>query len=875
MRTPLIAVIIPAFRQPVLLNEAINSALKGAPNVAVVVVNDGCPLTETVSVSAAWASAYPDSVFLVHTENGGLSAARNRGIRFALNRWPGVQAIFFLDADNRLTPEAFPVFYKLLAEHSEYDWFYPQFDMFGLEKNASHGGEYSVLLHSEANFCEAGSLVRRHVFDQGVFFDERMRQGYEDWDFWLRCAKEGFRGKACNERFLAYRRRPQSMLASSHTIDSVLRSTIRNNHPWLYASKSLVALEDVELPRYRILLTDTREIICATDPYYDGVRLTAGELDEQFWKTVLAPHEYACGAIWVALRSDTLQELRNRGLVRFVFWDLERRLEAADMAYFKFRKDSLRGYAYETILSSPSSNRMLRSCDVLALKWENIRNAVIDGLKRSKVKIDDLQRSGAVIIGPEQVGGRSAFNQNARFLSGVLQSLKESPYSKSSHLQWDWRRHEFANRSEGYKIARKSAQTGILYPANRAREGRKTICFFLHIASFGGVETVAANVAKALKKAGFRTAICLGGSTRIALSASISECFDEIMWHLDPSYADWGGGVYTGTYLPRPLSETSMAELTGLLGSFDVVIACHAGAGVSVFSQLRRMGVVTIFHEHVMETSELGLRRGAPMAAVAYEAAADLILSCSEGLRDWLHGQGVPAEKLMAIPNAAGFESPARVAHTNSKVPFDGKRRLRVLYMGRLDYQKGLDRLETIIQELDVKGHKIDWKIVGKAVIGDWDEKVSIAGIPIEPPVFEPAEKSNLLEWADILVLPSRFEGVPLMILEAQQHGVVAIATDVGEVSEAIDHCETGLLASNANCVADMVQYISDLAQNPDKLAEISAAAAARQVTWDQSVEPMARWLHEEVTKRQRHHRMADATALSQAQRAVETLISA
>ena len=103
---PELAVIIPVFRQPGLLAEALEDVLaqQGAPRCAAVVVDDGCPLPETAATALAYARRHPGRVLLLRRPNGGLPAARNSGIDFALKAWPGCRALLMLDADNRLRP---------------------------------------------------------------------------------------------------------------------------------------------------------------------------------------------------------------------------------------------------------------------------------------------------------------------------------------------------------------------------------------------------------------------------------------------------------------------------------------------------------------------------------------------------------------------------------------------------------------------------------------------------------------------------------------------------------------------------------------------------------------------------------------------------
>src|SRR3546814_14338180 len=72
--------------------------------VAVILVNDGCSFEETDWVCREFAAARPGLVFYLNRRNGGLSAARNTGIAFALAAFPKLDAVYFLDSDHRLHP---------------------------------------------------------------------------------------------------------------------------------------------------------------------------------------------------------------------------------------------------------------------------------------------------------------------------------------------------------------------------------------------------------------------------------------------------------------------------------------------------------------------------------------------------------------------------------------------------------------------------------------------------------------------------------------------------------------------------------------------------------------------------------------------------
>ena len=245
---PRVTVVIPVMGHPVLVDDAIASAaaLMDRGEVArIVVVNDGCRFAETRAALASWAAALgPGRLTVVPQPNAGLSAARNAGIDVAMADPAGPpEAIFLLDADNRLAPGAGRAFAALLRGRPEGDWFYPPFDFFGQDGHYAGEGQPTPLMHILANHSEAGSLIRTRVFASGLRFAEDLRQGYEDWDFFLAATGRGFRGLPANRPLLEYRKRPASMLAESHEIDSQLRKLLAARHRWLFSAPAILARE--------------------------------------------------------------------------------------------------------------------------------------------------------------------------------------------------------------------------------------------------------------------------------------------------------------------------------------------------------------------------------------------------------------------------------------------------------------------------------------------------------------------------------------------------------------------------------------------------------------------------------------------------------
>lgn len=259
-----VAVIIPTYQQPLLLEEAVQGALRQETdfNYAVLVINDGCPMEETHRVGMLYAQRYPERIYYFAKRNAGLSAARNSGIEHALALFPALEAVYFLDSDNRIQPHALQCHYNRLTQAGEgIGWAYPDIQKIGIASYCDTSGRYNPLEHLVRNISEAGSMVSRRMLDAGVRFDTSMKMGYEDWEFWLQSLHLGFQGVHVPASGFQYRYRPESMLSGSRRHHEKIMEYIYSKHAALFSPQALLAKEAKFAPRYGVWLSDTDTVL--------------------------------------------------------------------------------------------------------------------------------------------------------------------------------------------------------------------------------------------------------------------------------------------------------------------------------------------------------------------------------------------------------------------------------------------------------------------------------------------------------------------------------------------------------------------------------------------------------------------------------------
>jgi glycosyltransferase involved in cell wall biosynthesis len=220
---PAVSVIIPAYNAAWCIRRALDSVLAQTfTDYEIIVVNDGSR-DETLAVIAG----YGDVVRVVDKANGGLSSARNAGIRAARGTY-----VAFLDADDRWLPEKLQRQVTLMQSDATLGFCSTAAsveDPDGKQLNiwACPRWSGSLLEHLfRENAAVAGSgsgvLVKRVVLLQVGDFDESLRS-LEDIDMWMRLAAVASYG-CIAEPLTVLLKHPESM---SRNLEIMRESAIR------------------------------------------------------------------------------------------------------------------------------------------------------------------------------------------------------------------------------------------------------------------------------------------------------------------------------------------------------------------------------------------------------------------------------------------------------------------------------------------------------------------------------------------------------------------------------------------------------------------------------------------------------------------------
>ena len=185
---PFFSVIIPVFNRKEFLARAINSVLsQDFQDYELIIVDDG-------STDGLENFIFHPDIIVFRKDNGGVSSARNSGIRIASGEY-----IAFLDSDDEWKSNKLSLQHKFIIENPEINIFQSEEEWIrrGEKVNSKniHKKISGDIFYNSLKLClvsPSAVVVKKEIFDEYGLFDENMPV-CEDYDLWLRIsAKEPF-----------------------------------------------------------------------------------------------------------------------------------------------------------------------------------------------------------------------------------------------------------------------------------------------------------------------------------------------------------------------------------------------------------------------------------------------------------------------------------------------------------------------------------------------------------------------------------------------------------------------------------------------------------------------------------------------------------
>jgi len=210
------------------------------------IINDGTVNQSSIEILHKFRDKDRRIKIVDHDSNKGLSAARNTGFKLAKAKY-----VLQIDSDDLLEETALEKWLWFLESYPEHS-FCKGFSIgFGAEEYLWDNGFIDGRSFLFQNLTDSTCLIKKSVHGRVGGYDENLKEGLEDWDFWLKCANSGFWGSNIPEYLNWYRRRKDHSdkweKFDSSVKDGDIMRRFRENYPELWNGyfPNTLAIENV------------------------------------------------------------------------------------------------------------------------------------------------------------------------------------------------------------------------------------------------------------------------------------------------------------------------------------------------------------------------------------------------------------------------------------------------------------------------------------------------------------------------------------------------------------------------------------------------------------------------------------------------------
>lgn len=311
------------------------------------------------------------------------------------------------------------------------------------------------------------------------------------------------------------------------------------------------------------------------------------------------------------------------------------------------------------------------------------------------------------------------------------------------------------------------------------------------------------------------------------------------------------GATFEAVEIPdqasAPQTIAAARQLRRRLTQFDLVHAHGFRAGLTTMRARGRpaTGVPFVATWHNVPSSPRPFRAAARRLEARLGRRAHLSIAVSPDLAARLRALGARDVRLMPV-GALGLPSPAR-GRSEVVASLQAAGRPIVFAFGRLHSQKGFDVLIEAAARWQHQAQPHPHPVL--VIAGDGPEATMLKatarahGVEVRwlGYVSDRQRLADLLAAADIVAVPSRWEGSPLAVHEALLAGSAIVATRVGGLPSMVDPDSVAFVApDDATALANAVCRLID---NPDQARALRRRAATTAGRWPDADEAAERVL--------------------------------
>jgi glycosyltransferase involved in cell wall biosynthesis len=264
-----------------------------------------------------------------------------------------------------------------------------------------------------------------------------------------------------------------------------------------------------------------------------------------------------------------------------------------------------------------------------------------------------------------------------------------------------------------------------------------------------------------------------------------------------------GSALWSLGVLTQALGKLLLCRLKGELAGMHVNVAERLSLfrkGVLIVAS-RALGVPVVLHLHAAQLHHSYPTLPRPLQALTrwvFSLPKTCIVLGHVSRQFVIEQLGVPAQRVVILNNGVPEPTEPRRQAGVDEIQ-------RVLFVGNLSERKGVSDLLAALALPGADWRQVDVQIAGGGDVAGYQAQAKALGLSdwvhFSGWVGQ-AEVARLMAAADVLVLPSYDEGLPLVILEALANGVAVVCSPVGEISSALTDGVNGIFVPPGDVLA-------------------------------------------------------------------------
>lgn len=815
-----VSIIIPCHNYGDIIKKAIRSVLHQTyQNREIIVVNDGSTDTATIQ---ALKELENENIIILHQENKGPSAARNAGAAIAKGDY-----LLFLDHDDTIHPRTIELLLEAFQYYPEFDFIYSSLYFHGqipeyFAWKPQNFNAYDLIWTSHPTLS---SLIKRTVHERVNGFSENLVYGWEDWEYWLKLSRHGYRGKMIDLPLYNYWQHGKTHTAVANANTRFTIEAFMTNNPDVYNPDYILDTKKKWRPVVTIIayyeylpatvlsslreqtIPDKQIIIISSDPDQlpDAVALTRDEITiinsckQSIAESFNQAFRYAKGEFVLLLQNAVFaqstsleeaiwQKIFDKNAAWHYYTTHEKKAQSP-IAGLTEQIHEVSGILLESSLlrftggfdEGPSFHYSFQDL-LLRLEAANLTGVSIN----KKILIPIATQSMAAIPVFEKYP--QLFGHSPRL--DVLQ-LEPLGTDQNDKLLEQPAFHSFKQLIDAelggpwYNTAANQRMNtpSLINPAS----GTKNVLYCIPYMEQGGAEKVDIDILAALKRDGYRIII-------------VTDTVLDHPWK--PKFAPHVDEIYhVETITNNKDQRVKFLEYLLISRNISLLFIRSSHTGYQLAASLPKEIKSTIATVDLLHVYDPNLEDWIDIST-PYDPYIDERIVITKDLQEYLiNNYGINKNKIRVILNGLDTNSYSVNAYRGKlREKLGLKTGIKIIvYLGRLAYGKGLFKWLEAAAILNKSMPSLHFVLAGdgplKAQIQEKASALKISNISF---IGWQEKVQEVLDDFDVMLMTSEFEGLPVVIMEALCLGIPVVAPDIGGIREILTNRFSALVAEDA-----------------------------------------------------------------------------